>query len=187
MVFTRARHNLAQQNGAGRPTPGDQFVTLCDGVVVAIAENRAEQLFFPDETCFISLGKDRRIDGAIDILKLRPALIGQFEPAAPEHQPLRFALIGIFQAELGERHRSQGRYVKPDEVKATLQHIGDFSETGCHIILEVAPQQQLFDEETGFRIMVVANLESAGEHRQGRKAHQQHGRARGCKAHNGEG
>ena len=69
-MLARGGHNLAQQNGASGPTSGDQLVALCYGVIVAIAASRAQQLFFTGETVFISLGMDRRINDAIDVLKL---------------------------------------------------------------------------------------------------------------------
>jgi hypothetical protein len=65
-----------------------------------------------------------------------------------------------------------------------LQPIADACETGGHAIPEVALQQQLRAWETGFRVVVVAILESDRENRQGGKAR---GRTRECKARDDEG
>ena len=101
VVLTRESHNLAQQHGASRPTPGGQLVTLCDGVIVAISESRAEQPFTIGDAFFTWLWTDRRIGGAIDVHELGPAQVGQFDPAAPEHRLLRFALVNAIGAKVG--------------------------------------------------------------------------------------
>ena len=58
-MLAREGHDLAQQDAAGGPAFGDQLVTLCYGVIVAVAAGWGKQPFFASEAVFISQRPDR--------------------------------------------------------------------------------------------------------------------------------